>query len=96
MKVILWIGKFTKEDTYRLWCPCSARQYKRIEPSFSMTLLVNMKKKCPFYINTRKQSNTEEDFLEFLLKAAEAGYIAKGDIVVCDNAFIHYGGNWES
>ena len=66
----------------------------RIEPSFSLSLLLNVKKACPFFINIRKQSNTEEDYLEFILQAAEAGYIAANDIVVCDNASVHFGSNW--
>jgi len=42
------------------------------------------------YADLRKESNTQWDWLEFVFSAVEADYLWQGDILICDNAAIHY------
>lgn len=65
--------------------------------SFTLTLLLDLSNPSnPFFIELRKESNTEWDFLLFLVQAVEAGRLQRDDILAIDNASIHFGNNtWE-
>ena len=43
------------------------------------------------FISARNESNTQVDFLKFLVDAIDEKYLKRGDFVVCDNASIHGG-----
>jgi transposase len=65
--------------------------------SYSLTLLLDMSNVMnPLYCTLRTNSNTELDFLIFLLQALIAGRLVRGDLMVMDNASVHWGGQtWE-
>jgi transposase len=63
-----------------------------LELSFSLTLLIDLTNPYnPFHVNIRYKSNTEWDFLEFVLDALEHGRLTDGDLFIVDNASIHFG-----
>lgn len=43
----------------------------------------------PFFVQSREQSNTAFNFIEYLIAAVNAGFITRGDILICDNARVH-------
>jgi hypothetical protein len=65
--------------------------------SYSLTLLTDLSTPAnPFFLTLRSESNTEWDFLNFVVDAVEANRLVQGDILVVDNASIHFGGEtWE-
>lgn len=68
-----------------------------LSDSISLTLLINPASPAiPFYFHIRAESNTEWDFLLFILSAIEEGHLIKGDFFIVDNATIHFGGEtWQ-
>jgi len=65
--------------------------------SYSLTLLTDLSTPTnPFFISLRSESNTEWDFLNFVVDAVQANRLVQGDILVVDNAAVHFGGEtWE-
>jgi hypothetical protein len=58
--------------------------------SYSATMLTSLEPGSPpCFVQFREQSNTALDFVQFLLEAVQAGFLKRGDILVCDNARIH-------
>ncbi|ELR16967.1 uncharacterized protein ACA1_128540 [Acanthamoeba castellanii str. Neff] len=45
----------------------------------------------PFYIDICLDSNSEEDFFNFVVAAVAASHLANGDFFIVDNASIHFG-----
>ena len=45
----------------------------------------------PTFIEARTDSNTQFDFMGFVARAIQDGYLKSGDILVCDNASVHGG-----
>jgi transposase len=41
------------------------------------------------YLSYREESNTAEDFMKFIARAIVDKYLARGDILICDNATVH-------
>lgn len=63
-----------------------------LSDSFSLTLLTDLATPDnPFYIDIRSDSNSEEDFFNFVVAAVAAGRLANGDFFIVDNASIHFG-----
>jgi hypothetical protein len=55
-----------------------------------MTLITSIQDdQEPTYVELRKSSNTQWDFLQFVETAIIAGFLRPGDILVHDNASIH-------
>ena len=47
----------------------------------------------PYYYDLRVDSNTADDFAMFLSLAVAYGFLKRGDILVYDNASVHFGGD---
>lgn len=45
----------------------------------------------PVFVTARKNSNNQVDFVHFIIQAIEAGFLVRGDYIICDNARIHVG-----
>lgn len=64
----------------------------RLDDSFSLTLLLDLAHpKVPFYFNVRYKSNTESDYYHTLVEAIQTGHLETGDILIVDNASVHFG-----
>jgi transposase len=64
----------------------------RLGDSFSLTMLLDPANTAnPFFFEIRAESNSEEDFLQFVTAAVRAGRLQHGDFFVVDNASIHFG-----
>jgi transposase len=64
----------------------------RLDDSFSLTLLLDLAHpKVPFYFNVRYKSNTEWDYYHTLVEAIQTGHLETGDILIVDNASVHFG-----
>lgn len=59
--------------------------------SYSASCLISLEKEKAIYLSIRKQSNSQVDFLKFIVEAQDKGYLRRGDFLVCDNASIHGG-----
>jgi transposase len=72
-------------------------QTAELNLSYSLTLLTDPSNpNNPFFFSVRISSNTEVDFLNFLMDAIEAGRLVEDDILVVDNATVHSGlSTWE-
>jgi len=46
----------------------------RLDTSLSLSLLINLKKRHPFYFEFREQSNTSIDFFKFIITAIKRLY----------------------
>lgn len=45
----------------------------------------------PIFLSVpRKESNTAQDFLDFVYSIVESGALCEGDIFLCDNASVHW------
>lgn len=44
----------------------------------------------PLYINMKEGINYQEDYVQFVAQCVAAGVLVRGDVLVCDNAQIHY------
>jgi hypothetical protein len=65
--------------------------------SYSLTLLIDLSNaNNPVHLNIRFKSNNEWDFLAFVVSAIKAERIKEDDILIVDNAAVHWGGDtWE-
>jgi len=45
----------------------------------------------PVVVSMREESNTQWDFLQFVLDCISGGYLVNGDVLVVDNACVHTG-----
>lgn len=61
-----------------------------LKEHFSLTLLTSLTHDPPAYVDIREESNTQHDFLRFLEGAVQAGYLGEGDVLVMDNAAVHF------
>jgi hypothetical protein len=59
--------------------------------SITMTLLIDIEKEngMPFFSQCRSDSNTAEDFFDFVKAAIQAGSLKNGDYFIVDNASVH-------
>jgi hypothetical protein len=70
---------------------CVLRNSGNLSDSFSLTLLTNLTTPDnPFYINIRSDSNSEEDFFNFVVAAIAASHLVNGNFFIIDNASIHF------
>jgi transposase len=51
--------------------------------------LVSLDTKDLFYISARINSNTQLNFLEFVVECVRRGYLTHGNTLVCDNASVY-------
>jgi len=59
--------------------------------SYSITWLTNVNNEPGFsYTNPRKGSNNSLDFLETIYCFLQSGALGPGDVLICDNARIHF------
>jgi len=61
------------------------------QKSSSITILTSLDKFHPITIDYREESNSQEDFLCFLLRLIEDENIIEGDYLIMDNATVHDG-----
>lgn len=67
-------------------------QKDSLNVSFSLTLLIDLTNIAnPFGITLRTNSNTQWDFLTFVVDMVEAKRLVPGDILIVDNATVHCG-----
>jgi len=60
--------------------------------SFSLTLLIDLTREDnPFGVGLRLASNTQWDFLSFIIDMVEQKRLVQGDFLVLDNATVHCG-----
>ena len=65
---------------------------RNIQERYSMTLMTSIVD-VPCFIQFRKDSNTQYDFIEFIMQAIEGKFLQRDDIVIFDNALVHCGKN---
>jgi len=66
--------------------------YSDLTQSFTATALLNLQKpNNPIFLDFRQETNTQADFLLFIIQAIESGNLMSGDILVIDNARVHGG-----
>ena len=67
-------------------------QHRPRKESYSVTALVALDEETPVVISTpRNESNTQYDFLDFILYLITNNYLVAGDKLVLDNASVHGG-----
>jgi hypothetical protein len=67
-------------------------QKDSLNVSFSLTLLIDLTDaENPFAVTIRTNSNTQWDFLEFVIAMIEEKRLVPGDYLVVDNATVHCG-----
>lgn len=60
--------------------------------TLSMILITKFCDQChPIVFTLNNGTNTQIEFVEFILFCLEAGHLVGGDILICDNASIHFG-----
>ena len=78
-----------------IWTPIgeknnnSTSSYSSLNENYTMTTII-----CPsrnIYFDIRKNSNSADDFVGFILAALVDGYLRPGDILILDNATVHSG-----
>jgi len=60
--------------------------------TYSVSCLTNLSgvnSRETLYISGRKDSNTQVDFIKFIVYCLEYGYLKPGDFLICDNASVH-------
>jgi len=57
--------------------------------SFSVTLLTTFNREQPIIFDIREESNTQWDFLKFVLFCVNHGHLVEGDYLIIDNAPVH-------
>lgn len=61
------------------------------QPAASVSLITSLALNGPIFFDYREQSNTQWDFVEFVLSACENGFLQSGDFLIADNAAVHGG-----
>jgi hypothetical protein len=61
------------------------------QPAASVTIMTSLNESWPLLLDYREQSNTQWDFLNFVLAAAEMDFLCEGDCLIVDNAAVHGG-----
>jgi hypothetical protein len=56
-----------------------------------LTLICSLDSSAPYFFTTREDSNTQLDFLQFILDALENGILKPGSTLIYDNASVHSG-----
>jgi transposase len=56
-----------------------------------LTTLTPLESGLPLFIDYREESNTQWDFLEFVISACESKALKRGDYLICINAAVHGG-----
>jgi len=74
--------------------PGYLRDSANLADSFSLTFLTDLSTPGnPFFIDLRVDSNTENDFINFVKAAIAAQCLQPGDFFIVDNASIHFAAN---
>jgi len=69
---------------------CVVVQKGDFSESFSLSCICSIDSTVPAtYYTTRKSSNSQFDWLAFIVEVVTKGYLKEGDILVCDNATVH-------
>jgi transposase len=64
----------------------------KIDYSLSLTILTSLvNPEQPVLVDIRENTNTQWDFLSFIMNAVRLGHLVSGDYLVLDNASIHSG-----
>jgi len=62
-----------------------------LNKSYSITLVTSLAHANPLFLSIpRKESNSAQDFLDFVYSVIAEGALAAGDIFVLDNASVHW------
>ena len=69
-----------------------ATHYNELNLGYSLTLMTSLgNKEKPISVDLRFKSNSQWDFARFFLHAVTTGFFKPGDLLVLDNAHIHFG-----
>jgi len=89
---------FTPKDLYKKLVVAPKGKSKKVvgvdklDDRFSMVQLTSLTKLgSPCIIDINYDSNTQYDFVAFVLNCVNEGYLASGDYLILDNASIHHG-----
>jgi hypothetical protein len=63
----------------------------KIDETLSLTLICSLNSSAPYFFTTREDSNTQLDFLQFILDVLENGILKPGSTLIYDNASVHSG-----
>jgi hypothetical protein len=69
---------YTREETLR-------------DAHSSVTIITSLDPNIPVYFDYREQSNTQHNFLDFILVAIAENILVDGDFLILDNASLHHG-----
>ena len=72
------VKTFTRENTLH-------------EPSFSLTLFATLEGDEPIITTIREESNSQYDFIYFLIYLLSINKLTEGDYLIMDNASVHMG-----
>ena len=62
-----------------------------LSKSYSITLVTSLAHTDPLFLSIpRKESNTSEDFLDFVYSVIASGALLEGDVFIVDNASVHW------
>jgi len=62
-----------------------------LDVRYSLTLLTTLSDPVPIVVDLREESNTQWDFLDFIVYCIGNNHLSPGDTLVCDNATVHVG-----
>jgi transposase len=60
-----------------------------MDRNYSITFLTNLEKQVPFHLSIRVETNTAEDFFDYVLMLLEEKYLVYGDYLILDSAAVH-------
>ncbi len=61
------------------------------EPNSSISIITSVcRDQMPVFVDYREETNTGEDFFNFICSALEDAYLRRGDYLICDNASVHH------
>jgi len=61
------------------------------ETSASITILTTLDQRRPVVLTYREQSNTQWDWVDFVIYCCQSGHLNSGDYLIVDNAAVHGG-----
>jgi len=78
----------------RVWSPIgkaiTATRKAPLDMGYSLTIMTSLSVENPILVDLRYKSNTQYDFFAFVAHAIESKFLVPGDVLVVDNARIHF------
>lgn len=60
-----------------------------LKETYSITVLLSPEHEVPYFMTGRENSNTQYDFLDFIIQALENGYLITGNVLIFDYVTVH-------